>query len=60
MVRNILQEVPPSALHRMRVAFTIEETSLDSIIGRTAHILFLENHELIQLFLHTHPELLGE
>ena len=57
MVRNILEGVPQEALHRIRVSFTIEGTSIDSIIGRTAHILFLENTELVQLFLHTHPHL---
>jgi hypothetical protein len=57
MVRNILQEVRCDRLRRMSVNFTIEETSLDSIIGRTAHILFLENSELVQMFLHTHPDL---
>jgi hypothetical protein len=57
MVRNILEGVKEEALHRIRVAFSIGETSLDSIIGRTAHILFLENCELIQMFLHAHPDL---
>lgn len=55
MVKNILGEVSSHRLKRVRVNFTIEETSIDSIIGRTAHILFLENHELVQMFLHTHP-----
>lgn len=41
MVRNILEEVRSDRLRRIRVNFTIEETSIDSIIGRTAHILFL-------------------
>jgi len=43
MVRNILEGVKEEALHRVRVNFTIGGTSIDSMIGRTAHILFLEN-----------------
>jgi len=57
MVRNILGQVGKEKLHRIRVNFTIQQTNFDSLIGRTAHILFLENCELIQLFLHTHPDL---
>jgi len=41
MVRNILAGVEAEALHRFEVNFTIEQTNLDSLIGRTAHILFL-------------------
>ena len=43
MVRSILNGVSREQLHRIRVNFTIEQTNIDSIIGRTAHILFLEN-----------------
>jgi hypothetical protein len=57
MVRNILEGVSEESLHRVRVSFTIGGTSIDSLIGRTAHILFLENAELMQVFLHTHPQL---
>lgn len=59
MVRNIMKDVRPERVHRLGVNFTIEQTNIDSLIGRTAHILFLENHELIQTFLHTHPDLLS-
>ena len=44
MVNNILER--PSkleVLYRLDVNFNIEESNVDSIIGRTAHILFLEN-----------------
>ena len=36
-------------LYRLDVNFNIEETNLDSVIGRTAHILFLENEELLKM-----------
>jgi hypothetical protein len=41
MVRNILEGVQSGRLNRIGVNFTIEQTNIDSIIGRTAHILFL-------------------
>ena len=51
MVNNILGRCDASldVLYRLDVNFNIEETSLDSIIGRTAHILFLENDELMKM-----------
>jgi len=41
MVRNILMNVKRDALHRVNVSFTINTKNLDSLIGRTAHIMFL-------------------
>lgn len=58
MVENILRGVREEALHRLTVSFTIGQTNIDSLIGRTAHILFLESSELMQAFLHGHPGLL--
>ena len=45
----MLSKVPFEVLYRLDVNFNIEETNLDSMIGRTAHILFLENEELIKM-----------
>lgn len=47
MVRNLLLNIPLKVLYRIDVNFQIQETNLDSLIGRTAHILFLENEELM-------------
>ena len=49
MVNSLLGSVPAEVLYRLDVNFNIEETSLDSMIGRTAHILFLENEELLKM-----------
>ena len=49
MVNAMLGNVPLNVLYRVDVNFNIEETSLDSMIGRTAHILFLENEELLKM-----------
>ena len=45
----MLGNVPLDVLYRLDVNFNIEETNLDSMIGRTAHILFLENEELLRM-----------
>ncbi len=50
MCRNLLSNLPIETIYRIDVNFQIQETNLDSLIGRTAHILFLENEELMQMF----------
>jgi len=50
MVNNILGKTNRlETLYRLDVNFNIEETNLDSVIGRTAHILFLENEDLMKM-----------
>jgi len=49
MVNSMLSNVPFETLYRLDVNFNIEENNLDSYIGRTAHILFLENEELLRM-----------
>jgi hypothetical protein len=50
MVNNLLSKCTTlDVLYRLDVNFNIEETNIDSMIGRTAHILFLENEELMKM-----------
>lgn len=56
MVRNLLGNIPLKVLYRIDVNFSIQETNIDSLIGRTAHILFLENEELMQMFVTRYKE----
>lgn len=49
MAHNLLGESSLDVLYRLDVNFQIEETSFDSMIGRTAHILFLENEQLLKM-----------
>jgi len=56
MVRNLLANIPLEVLYRIDVNFQIQETNIDSLIGRTAHILFLENEELMQMFVSRYKE----
>lgn len=57
MVRNILRNIKSRVLRRISVVFKIEQKNLDSLIGRTAHIMFLESHELMKAILFTEPDI---
>ena len=41
MAKNILRNVKSGVLRRINVLFKINQKNLDSLIGRTAHIMFL-------------------
>jgi len=43
MVHNLLSNIPAEVIFRIDVNFDITETNFDSMIGRKAHMLFLEN-----------------
>lgn len=50
MVNNLLGKCTTlDVLYRLDVNFNIEETNIDSVLGRTAHILFLENEDLMKM-----------
>ena len=49
MVNSMLADIPQEVLYRIDVNFNIQESSLDAMIGRTAHILFLENEDLLKM-----------
>ena len=49
MVNSILGKAGINVLYRLDVNFNIEETNLDSVIGRTAHLLFIENEDLMKM-----------
>ncbi len=48
MASNILEKLQCQKLYRLDVNFKIDEKNLDSMIGRTAHILLLECETLIE------------
>mmetsp|Transcript_32114 Transcript_32114/g.73733 ORF Transcript_32114/g.73733 Transcript_32114/m.73733 type:complete len:122 (+) Transcript_32114:154-519(+) len=52
MCEAMLGQVEPSALFRFDVDFQMNEQSLDTLIGRRAHILFLESHAFMRMFTH--------
>jgi len=52
MTTNIMNNINANALHRVDVNFAITDTTLDSVIGRAAHIRFLECKSLIRMLLY--------
>lgn len=49
MAKNLLGNVPINHIYRLDVNFKIHEKNLDSFIGRSAHIRFLENQALMRM-----------
>lgn len=43
MVESLLSNLKTDRVHRLDVNFEIPEKNIDSMIGRAAHIQFLEN-----------------
>jgi hypothetical protein len=52
MVRNIIHRVSCDTLYRLDVNFKIEGSSIDSLIGRAAHILMIENQALMKILIY--------
>lgn len=55
LMANILSNITASKLTRLDVNFKISEKSIDSFIGRTAHIHFIASQELAQLLAFSYP-----
>lgn len=56
MARAMLKNVRPEAFTRLDIQFKISEKSLDTLIGRAAHIQFLENQLLMRMLTLAWPE----
>ena len=56
MAKNLLNNLNLDVLYRIDVDFRIEETNLDSFIGRTAHIQFLECQNMMKMLIHRFKE----
>ena len=54
MAKNLLSK--RHKLNRIDLDFRIKDTNLDSIIGRTGHVEFLENKLFMRYLLYLHPE----
>lgn len=52
MARSILDPLDAERLIRFNVNFHIPETNLDTVIGRAAHIHFIECQHLMQMLVH--------
>jgi hypothetical protein len=56
MADRILGTLSPTQLCRLDVSFKISGKSLDSLIGRTAHIQFLENEGFLRVLAFRYPD----
>eukprot|EP00397_Hematodinium_sp_SG-2012_P012032 GEMP01012188.1.p1 GENE.GEMP01012188.1~~GEMP01012188.1.p1 ORF type:complete len:710 (+),score=100.00 GEMP01012188.1:303-2432(+) len=54
MVSHLWEKVKPEAITRFNVDFKIPERNLDAIIGRAAHIQFLESQPVMRMIIHTY------
>lgn len=57
MASNLLNRIKSNALKRIDVNFVISESNIDSFIGRTAHIQFLENQNFMRILFYGHVDL---
>jgi hypothetical protein len=54
MVRNIWEPVKQEGVFRFDVNFSIQEKNLDAVIGRAAHIRFLECQPIMKMIMHNY------
>jgi len=59
MVENMLKDVNPESLMRLDVNFVSPDHSFDTLIGRWAHMQFLENQALVKLLVYSYPAIFG-
>lgn len=52
MARNLLDNLSIDLLYRLEVNFHINAKNMDSMLGRTAHILFLDNSPLMKMLVY--------
>ena len=48
MAEALTSGIKGGRLHRLDVSFYIKERTLSSLIGRAAHIMFLDSHTLMK------------
>jgi len=51
MQKNLTKKLKDSIVHRINVNFLISEGSIDTYIGRKAHIQFIDNSELLKMII---------
>lgn len=57
MVRNCLERLRGVKVYKLDVGFSIKESSVSTVIGRTAHIKFLESSPLIDMLIYRYEQL---
>ena len=57
MIYSLLANLKASCVNRVDVNFEIRSQTIDGVIGRKAHILFLESGALLKMLLYCCSEL---
>lgn len=57
MVRTCLEKLQGAKMYKLDVGFSIKESNVSSVIGRTAHIKFLECNSLIDMLIYRYEQL---
>lgn len=57
MAENIISQIKASAIYKVDVAFELQESNFDTMIGRAAHIQFLEDQALMKLLFYRYWDL---
>ena len=60
MIDNLVENLSKTKFIRLRVNMKISEKSLDSFIGRTAHIQFIDNYFLAKMIIYRFHELFDD
>ena len=56
MAGKLLSQVSMERLYRLDVTFPIKGKGFDTLIGRTAHIQFLESETFLEMLVYSYPE----
>jgi len=59
MLRSVWENVIPERVLRLRAHFNIPEKNVDAMIGRVAHIRFIECQPIMRLLIHSYGYLFG-
>ena len=51
MVRTMMNRLQVTVIYRLDVNFNIEAKNFDSMMGRTAHMMVLQNEELLKMII---------
>ena len=51
MVKSMMARIPLQVLYRLDVNFNIKSKNFDSMMGRTAHMMILQNEELLKMII---------
>jgi len=56
MVQNLLDHLNNVLIKRLHVSFVPKKTNLDSFVGRTAHIYFLDQIAFARMMIHVYKK----